>query len=74
MPTEPGVDTPSFLLATEDLVRLFGALMLSFRRLAQCMLRASLCTDLLGSAAFKVVQSDLTGNIEVRLLTEQLGE
>ena len=60
-----GIDTPAFLEATEGLVKLFGRLdiLSTFDEIDAFQ------SDLLGSAAFKVVQSDLTGNIEVRSRT-----
>ncbi|KIM32852.1 hypothetical protein M408DRAFT_6268 [Serendipita vermifera MAFF 305830] len=51
---DPGVNTAQFLDASKGLVKMFGHSDL----LAGCR-----ATDLLGSAAFSVVQKDLNGNI-----------
>lgn len=57
--TDAGVDTVEFLQAADGLVGLFG-------RAKHCYMDEShLFSDLLGSTAFGVVQSDLRGNVAV---------
>ena len=60
-----GINTEQFLEATEGVVKLFGKL--SFWRSVSFQVRflTSCCADLLGSAAFSVVQNDMNGNIKV---------
>jgi hypothetical protein len=66
VPLEPGVNTADFLEASRGLVKMFGMPPLT------CPLAEAIClrylyalvnVDLLGSAAFTVVQKDLSGNI-----------
>lgn len=58
--TDAGVDTPKFIAASEGLVGLFGEPFTTIH------FSPYLAIDLLGSAAFSVVQADLRGNITVR--------
>ncbi|KAF8915602.1 glycolipid transfer protein domain-containing protein [Mucidula mucida] len=58
--TDAGVDTVAFLEAADGLVGLFGA---ELCQLYLDELSQHSVLDLLGSAAFSVVQSDLKGNI-----------
>ena len=67
--TESGVDTPSFLEACEDLVKLFGEVGIYLR---PCQVKKltenpqiTVHSDVFGSAAFLVVQNDMNGNIKV---------
>ena len=60
--TDAGVDTVSFLEAADGLVGLFGMEVLSLK----IEIAPLTFLELLGSAAFSVVQNDLKGNIAVR--------
>ncbi len=62
--TDAGVDTLAFLEASEGLVGIFGAQNLAM--LSYHLSNSFDASDLLGSSAFAVVQSDLKGNIAVR--------
>jgi hypothetical protein len=67
--TEDGVDTVSFLDASDGLVNLFGA----FRCIAvRSPLSVLHWIDLLGSAVFGFVQTDLRANIAVSRQLSQL--
>jgi hypothetical protein len=67
--TEDGVDTVSFLDASDGLVNLFGA----FRRNdVRSPLSVLHWIDLLGSAVFGFVQTDLRANIAVSRQLSQL--
>lgn len=67
--TDAGVDTLAFLEAAQGVVGLFG----EYRVLVQVRTPANTSPDLLASAAFVPVQTDLKGNIAVRLLPRTSG-
>ena len=61
-----GIDTLQFLQAAEGITGMFGMYVHTLNHLSQFLNSALL--DLLGSAAFSLVQSDLKGNITVKYI------
>lgn len=65
--TEQGVDTLSFLDASESVVQIFGKWGSPFSQDERSPWSDPFVLDLLSSTAFAAVKSDMNGNILVRL-------